>query len=94
MQETLLQDVVNLARGGVMVGQDSLGDIDVLLHAVESLVLAIVEGMVDEGAGFLGLAHRGADDVDDGGAFGVGTSDGVDGGELTYAKGSDNGSDS
>jgi hypothetical protein len=90
----LLQDAIDLGGGGADVVEDCLRDSNMFLHAIESLVLAIVEGVVDACAGFLRLSDRCADDVDDGGAFGVGTCDCVYGGEFADAEGCYEGADS
>jgi hypothetical protein len=83
----LLEDAIDLGGCGADVVEDCLGDGDMFLHAIKSLVLTIVEGVVDACAGFLRLSDRCADDVDDRGAFGVGACDCVYGGEFTNAEG-------
>lgn len=93
MEEALLQHSIDFGGSGAVVCQEGLGDSDMLLHAIEPLIFAIVEGVVDEGARLLRLADRGANNVHDGGAFGVGTSDRVHGGQFTDSEGSDEGSD-
>jgi hypothetical protein len=94
VEEAFPEDAINFGGGGANVIYDRLCNGNVFLHAIESLVLAIVEGVVDARAGFLRLPDGCSNDVDDGGAFGVGTSDCVYGGEFADAEGCDEGTDS
>lgn len=59
----------------------------------EDVEIAISKSMMKEHAIFPSYSGRTADYVDDRNVFGVGTGDGVDGGELTHTEGGDDGRD-
>jgi hypothetical protein len=75
------------------VGQICLRDGDFGGHISEDAEVAVTQRVVHASAHVLNRGGRCANDVDDGGHFGVRTADGVDHRELANAKGSDNSPD-
>ena len=91
--QALRQRGVDLLGRRPRVPQLGLGDGDVGVHLGEAPELAVVEGVVNLHPPILRRTAGHADDVHDGGALGVGARDGVDGGQLTDAKGGDEGAE-
>lgn len=91
LDPALSQGVVDL--DGDVGRVDQLGDVagDGSAHVGEDVKVAVAQGVMEEHAIALRLGRGAADDVDDGDVLRVGAGGAVDGGELTDAKGGEEG---